>query len=227
MKAAIIDDERIARRELRRLLAAHPEIEIVGEAANVDEALALIEQHEPELLFLDIEMPGLNGFGLLERLRDVPDVIFTTAYDQHALKAFEVNALDYLLKPIAATRLSAALRKVRGRPSQPREQIFLKEGERCWIVRIADIEVIESEGNYTRVYFGKEHPLIAGSLGTVEQRLEGAGLFRASRSQAINLNAIQATEWDGGGNLAVTMKCGVTVALSRRQSLQLRKMLGI
>ena len=227
MRAVIVDDERIARRELRRLLAAHPEVEIVGEAADADEALLVLQKQEPDLIFLDIEMPGMTGFDLLDRLRDVPDVIFTTAYDQHALKAFEVNALDYLLKPIAPARLSAALQKVRGRQTQLRDQIFLRDGERCWIVRVTDIEILESEGNYTRVFFQKDRPLIAGSLAAFEQRLDPASFFRASRKHVINLNGIQSTEWDAGGNLLVTMRCGEIVPLSRRQSIQLRKLLAL
>ncbi|HEY2382796.1 MAG TPA: response regulator [Terriglobia bacterium] len=227
MKAALIDDERMARRELRRLLSAHPEIEIAGEAANGDEALALIEKHEPDLIFLDIEMPGMTGFDLLGRLRDVPEVIFTTAYDQYALKAFEVNALDYLLKPIAPERLAAALQKVRGRQPQFRDQIFMRDGDRCWIVCAGDIEILESEGNYTRVFFRNERPLIAGSLAAFEQRLASSGFFRASRKHVINLNNIQSTEWEPGGNLLVTMRCGEKVPLSRRQSAELRKVLAI
>jgi two-component system LytT family response regulator len=225
MKAVIIDDERVARRELRRLLSAHSEVEIVAEAANGEEALDLIQKHQPDLIFLDIEMPGMSGFDLLDRLRDVPDIIFTTAYDQHALKAFEVNALDYLLKPIAPSRLAGALQRVRGRGAQLKGQIFLREGEKCWIVRVEDIEILESEGNYTRVFFKRERPLIAGSLAVFEHRLDPANFFRASRKHVINLNGIQSTEWDAGGNLLVTMRCGEVVALSRRQSAQLRKIL--
>jgi two-component system, LytTR family, response regulator len=227
MKAIIVDDERIGRRELRRLLDAHPEIEIAGEAANGNDALDLIEKHEPDLIFLDIEMPGMTGFDLLTKLREVPDVIFTTAYDQHALKAFEVNALDYLLKPIAPERLAAALQKVRGHQIQLKDQIFLRDADRCWIVRVADIEILESEGNYTRVSFRNERPLIAGSLAAFEQRLAPAGFFRASRKHIINLNGIQSTDLDLGGNLLVTMRCGEKVPLSRRQSSELRKILAI
>ena len=226
MKAIIVDDERIARRELRRLLSTHPEIEIIGEAGNGDEAVDLIYKQEPDILFLDIEMPGMSGFDLLDRLRDVPDIIFTTAYDQHALKAFEVNALDYLTKPIAPSRLAAALRKVRGRHAGFRDQMFLREGERCWIVRVGNIEVLESEGNYTRVFFAKERPVIPGSLAAFEERLDPAAFFRASRRHIINLNNIDSTESDPAGNLVVTMRCGETVPLSRRQSTQLKKVLG-
>src|SRR5262249_37243832 len=151
-------------------------VEIIGEAANGDEALALIRKHDPDLLFLDIQMPGMTGFDLLGQLQDVPEIIFTTAYDQHALKAFEVNALDYLLKPIVPSRLTTALQKSHARRSRPREQIFLRDGERCWIVRTADIELLESEGNYTRIFFRDERPLIAGSLAAFDQRIN-AGNF--------------------------------------------------
>jgi two-component system LytT family response regulator len=225
MKALIIDDERIARRELRRLLVGHSEIDIVGEAASGDEALVLIHKHDPDLLFLDIQMPGMTGFDLLDRLRDAPDVIFTTAYDQHALKAFEVNALDYLLKPIGAARLAAALERLRVRRSRSREQLFLREGERCWIVRIAEIELLESEGNYTRVFFRNEKPLIAGSLAVFENRIDTTNFFRASRKHIINLNCIQTAEAGMGGNLLVRMQCGEEVALSRRQSSHLKELL--
>ena len=112
VRAVLIDDERLARKELRRLLAAHEGVELIGEAASVAEAKALIEREEPELIFLDVEMPDGTGFDLLGQLDDLPQVIFTTAFDAHALKAFEVNALDYLLKPVEPKRLAAALQKV-------------------------------------------------------------------------------------------------------------------
>jgi len=120
MRALIVDDERLARAELTRLLRAHPEIEIAGEARNAEEALELIARLAPDLLFLDIQMPGMSGFELLERLEQVPQVIFTTAYDQYAIQAFEVCALDYLLKPIAPNRLAAALAKLRPRGERAR-----------------------------------------------------------------------------------------------------------
>src|SRR5580765_127447 len=147
MNALLVDDERLARSELRRLLQAHPDVTIVGEAANVDEAEARLAELPVDLLFLDITMPGASGFDLLERLDRVPLLIFTTAYDQHALRAFEVNAFDYLLKPIRPDRLSAAIEKTRAvwtasrniSPATPpvrnaSERVFLRDGERCWVV---------------------------------------------------------------------------------------------
>ena len=228
MRAFIVDDERMARLERRRLLAAHSDVDIAGEASNGDEALALLERSGPDVLFLDIQMPGMTGFDLLDRLRDVPAVIFTTAYDEYALKAFEVNALDYLLKPVAAARLGAALERVRRHPV-PRslEQIFLRDGDRCWIVKTLEIDLLESEGNYTRVFFRNEHPLISGSLAAFESRLPPASFFRASRRHVMNLNAIERTELDPAGNLLATLRAGQTVTLSRRQSLRLRDLLSV
>ncbi len=228
MKAIIVDDEGMARRELRRLLAVHPEIEIEGEAGDVEEAEALIRQQQPELVFLDIQMPGATGFDLLERLDELPQIIFTTAYDEYALRAFEVSALDYLLKPIAPARLAAALQKVRPRV-QPRrlEQVFVREGERCWLVRMADIFLLESEGNYTRIYFRNERPLVPRSLASLEERLDPVNFFRADRARVLNLKWVDHVETGVGGNLVVKLKSGMSVELSRRQSVRFREVLGV
>jgi len=228
MKAIIVDDEGMARREMRRLLAVHPEVEIGGEARDAEEAFALIQQEQPDLVFLDVQMPGASGFDLLERLEELPQIIFTTAYDEYALKAFEVSALDYLLKPIAPARLAAALQKVRPRSVPKRlEQVFVREGERCWLVRMADIFLLESEGNYTRIYFRKERPLVPRSLASLEERLDPASFFRADRGRILNLKWVDQVETAVSGNLMVTSKSGVAVELSRRQSVRFREVLGV
>jgi len=228
MKALIVDDERLARLELRRLLAAHPEVEIVGEARNGLEARELIRKFSVDLVFLDIQMPGMTGFELLESLDDVPDVIFTTAYDEYAIRAFEVNALDYLLKPVAPARLAAALARVRPRAEMPRlERVFLRDGDRCWIVRLADIYLLESEGNYARVSFGSERPLIRRSLNALEQELDPAMFFRADRKRILNLKWIEKVEVAMSGGLAVTLRGGQMVEMSRRQSARLRDVLSL
>jgi two-component system LytT family response regulator len=196
MKAILVDDEQLARFELRRLLRAHPEIEIAGEAKDGDEALRLIREFTPDVLFLDIQMPGMTGFDLLEKIgNDLPGVIFTTAYDQHAIKAFEVNALDYLLKPIAPERLNAALSRLLGtrQPASPLSQVFVRDAERCWIVRIADIFLLESEGNYTRLFFAAERPLIRRSLNSIERQLKiksRGSVFTNTVGQVGNLRPI-------------------------------------
>ncbi|MGH9432007.1 MAG: LytR/AlgR family response regulator transcription factor [Terriglobia bacterium] len=236
MKALLVDDERLARTELRRLLRVHPDITVVGEAQNVAEAEARLQDPSVELVFLDIQMPGGSGFGLLERLDRVPLVIFTTAYDVYAVKAFEVNALDYLLKPVVPERLAAALDRARqafkaavagvatgGAAAALPGRVFLREGEQCWIVNLAEIKLLESEGNYTRIYFGNHRPLIPKSLRALEARLDPALFFRASRSHILNLRWVAGIEAAIDGGLNVTLRDGPQVAVSRRQSRWLRE----
>jgi len=234
MKALIVDDERLARLELRRLLAAHADIDVAGEARGGEDALALVTSLAPDLVFLDIQMPGMTGFDVLERLDldDMPLVIFTTAYDSYALKAFEMNALDYLLKPIAPARLASALARVGSRASKAQgsiqlTQVFVRDGERCWIVRLADVFLLESEGNYTRLCFGKERPLIRRSLNALEARLDPSVFFRANRQQMINLPWVRTVDPSVGGGLVATLRDGQTVELSRRQATRLREILSL
>jgi len=228
VRALIIDDERLARFELRRLLSAHPDVEIVGEAGSGDEALRLISEMLPDVIFLDIQMPGMTGLDLLERLEnDIPQRVFTTAYDQHAIRAFEVNALDYLLKPIAADRLAGALGRVSTRPGRPVSQVFVREGERCWVVRLTDIRLLESEGNYARVHFGNERPLIRRSLNALERQLDESLFFRANRRQILNLASIERTSIGPTGCLTAILRGGIEVELSRRQSDRFRELFSL
>lgn len=232
MRALIVDDERLARVELRRLLTRHPEVQIAGESASGEDAVAEIAKLAPDILFLDIQMPGMTGFELLERLDDVPAVIFTTAYDEFAIKAFEVNAIDYLLKPIAPERLAAALARVKlpapasGTAGPHLAQIFVRDGDRCWMVRLADVFLIESEGNYARLCFGTERPLIRRSLNALEERLDPVTFFRANRTQIINMRAIQRIDGSVGGGLVATLRDGRAVEVSRRQAARLRDQFG-
>jgi two-component system LytT family response regulator len=228
MTAILVDDEELARYELRRLLRKHPEVEIAGEAEDAGQALRMIAELSPDLLFLDIEMPGGNGFELLEGIEgNLPEVIFTTAYDQHAIRAFEVNALDYLLKPIAPERLATAINRLAGKPkAKPLAQVFVRDAERCWIVRVGDIFLFESEGNYTRLCFGSDRPLIRRSLNALEQQLDPQVFFRANRRQILNLNWIENVRL-GVGRLEVRLKGGAVVELSRRQSEELKARLSL
>lgn len=231
MRAILVDDERLARKELRRLLEAHPSVEIAGEAANAGEARLLIAEHQPDLMFLDVQMPGESGFDLLESLDRAPDVVFTTAFDQYALKAFEVSALDYLVKPIEPGRLAAAIDKVRvkaaiataERPRRAMDQVFVKDGDRCWFVRLAEIGLLESEGNYTRLYFGKERPLVARSLAQLEEKLDPEIFFRASRKHVINLRWIDSVDTAVSGALVARLKGGFEIEMSRRQSQRFKE----
>ena len=243
MKALLVDDERLARNELRRLLAKHADIAVVGEAADADEARARVGELAPELLFLDIQMPGDDGFTLLESLEPpLPQVIFTTAYDEFAVKAFEFNALDYLMKPVDPMRLAAALDKLRRqaerppgapapveRPNRlaPDDKVFVREGERCWFVEVKTIRLMESEGNYTRVHFGDAQPQLFRSLNAMEERLDPRCFFRANRRQIINLAWIDRIEpWFSGG-LLVHLKGGLKVELSRRRAQAFREQMSL
>lgn len=239
MKALIIDDERLARVELGRLLQKFPSVQVVGEAVNAEDALTKINELHPDLIFLDIQMPGKTGFDLLEELDKAPTVIFTTAYDEYALKAFEFNALDYLLKPIEEKRLEEAINRVVERENAAKpavlpenilkaeDQVFVKDGDRCWFVRLEDVRLFESEGNYVRIFFGDSKPLILRTLNYLDERLDHRTFFRANRKHIINLKWVDNIEpWLNGGLLA-RLKGGQKVEVSRRQSIKFKDMLSL
>ena len=244
MKAIIIDDERLARAELRKLLQDFPEIEIVDEASNADEGIQKIENHNPDLVFLDIQMPGKTGFDMLSELDHAPQVIFTTAYDEYALKAFEVNALDYLLKPVEPRRLADAVEKLKKnnggsiteRMIHPHEansiltesdQVFVKDGERCWFVKLSDVRLFESVGNYAKVFFGTNKPLILKSLNALEERLDEKMFFRANRKHIVNLRMIEKIEPYFNGGLLLELKGGEKIEVSRRQTVKFKEMMSL
>jgi two-component system, LytTR family, response regulator len=223
MRVLIVDDERLARAELRRLLAAHPQVQIAGEAASAAEAAVQLAALAPDLLLLDVQMPGGSGFDLLAALEDAPEVIFTTAYDQYALQAFDANALDYLLKPIQPQRLASALERAAARlgvaapaAALPRK-LFIRDGDRCWFVRLDDIALFESEGNYTRVHFSGGQPLLARSLLQLEQRLDPQQFFRASRRHIVNLAHVRKVGQAGDGALVLHLD-GMAIDVSRRRA---------
>jgi len=235
MRVVIVDDERLARNELRRMLAQLPDVEIAGEAKSADEAEQLIAQVQPDVVLLDIQMPDCDGFGLLERLEVAPAVIFTTAFDQYALRAFEVSALDYLMKPIPPDRLAAAIARAASRiaASAPEadagrlgagRKIFVRDGERCWFVALEDIVVMESEGNYTQLVFGGHRPMLPRSLAALEDRLDPALFVRANRRQLINLRHVTALAPALDGGLSVTLTGGINVEMSRRQARRFQAM---
>lgn len=240
MKAIIIDDERLARQELKNLLAPYPELQIVGEANNAETAIELIKQEKPDVIFLDIQMPGKNGFDLLEEISGVPEVVFVTAYDEYAIRAFEVNALDYLLKPVQSSRLAETVKKLLNKDITEKaeskeqtqalndnDQVFVKDGDKCWFVKLNDIRLFESEGNYVRVYFDKNRPLILRSLNNLDERLNNKTFFRASRKHIVNLKWVESIEnWFNGG-LMVKLKGGEQVEISRRQASKLKDMMSL
>jgi len=242
MRAIIIDDERLARTELRKLLQDFPEIEVVDEAANADEGITKIDNLHPDLVFLDIQMPGKTGFEMLSELDRAPHVIFTTAYDEYALKAFEVNALDYLLKPIEPKRLADAVQKLNVAETKENhiapenfnrsilneeDQVFVKDGERCWFVKLTDIRLFESVGNYAKVFFGPNKPLILKSLNALEERLDQKVFFRANRKHIVNLRLIEKIEPYFNGGLLLELKGGEKIEVSRRQTVKFKEMMSL
>ncbi len=241
-KAVIIDDERLARTELKKLLQDFPEVEVIGEASNAAEGLEKIENLSPDIIFLDIQMPGKTGFDMLTELERAPHVIFTTAYDEYALKAFEVNALDYLMKPVEPRRLADALQKVqqaeekelaaavaginRGTLTEA-DQVFVKDGERCWFVKLSEVRLFESVGNYAKVFFGTNKPLILKSLNALEERLDEKTFFRANRKHIVNLRMIEKIEPYFNGGLLLELQGGEKIEVSRRQAVKFKEMMSL
>lgn len=241
-KVLLIDDERLARNELKKLLQDFPEIEVIGEAENANEGIEKIESLNPDLIFLDIQMPGKTGFDMLAQLDSAPDVIFTTAYDEYALKAFEVNALDYLMKPIEPNRLADAIQKLqlaeekeiaaslgginRGTLTEA-DQVFVKDGERCWFVKLGEVRLFESVGNYAKVFFGNNKPLILKSLNALEERLDEKVFFRANRKHIVNLRMIEKIEPYFNGGLLLDLHAGEKVEVSRRQAVKFKEMMSL
>lgn len=237
MKAIIIDDERLARQELKNLLSAYKDIEVVAECSDAMQALEKINELKPDVIFCDINMPGKTGLQLAEEISGTIDVVFVTAHDEHAIKAFELNAFDYLLKPIQPQRLAETIKKLsvkdtssRGENDTPltkSDMVFIKDGEKCWFVKLENIRLFESEGNYVRVYFDNFKPLILRSLNSLEARLNEKEFFRASRKHIINLDYIASVEQWFNSGLNVKLKDGREVEISRRQAVKLKDMMSL
>jgi two-component system LytT family response regulator len=226
LRVLIIDDERMARQEIKRLLILYPDMEIIGEAKNADEAELQIAEKYPDLLFLDVQMPERSGFDLLESLSEVPEVIFTTAFDEYAVKAFEVNALDYLTKPIREERFAQAMEKVRQRLAQQINdpQIFVKDRQQYHFIKWSKVHLIESMDNYARLYFEEKNVFLKSSLNQLEEKLDAATFFRINRSQIINLQFIQNIQIVPNGRLQISLKTGEVLEASDRQSVKLKSM---
>ena len=235
MKAIIVEDSRIAREGLARMLKGFTEIEVVGEADHPIPALELIQNLHPDVIFLDIHMPGETGFDLLEKLDYKPQVIFTTAYSEYAIKSFDHNTIDYLLKPISQERLSIAIDKLINTSTEPTAEqklplemsnkIFIKDDEKCHLVTLASIRYFESCKNYVRVFFNQESAFIKKSLTQVEERLPRKFFFRANRQYIVNLQAICTIEEGIHDGYIITMDNGVNIEISRRQAAELKEVL--
>lgn len=243
-RTILIDDERLAREELKSLLKDYMEIDIIDEAKNGEEGIDKIHALQPDLVFLDVNMPGMNGFEMLKKLEEIPYVIFITAYDEFALQAFEVNALDYILKPVDPDRLKEAIQKLKVKDDEDaalqlsqakdpkkvlsiNDQVFIKDGEKCWFVELSKIRMLESDGNYVKVYFDNFRPLILRSLNSFEDRLDSEYFFRANRKFIINTKWISHIEnWFNGG-LQVELRPGEKVEISRRQAIRFKEIMSL
>ena len=236
IKVIIVDDERLSREELKRALKAYEDFVLIGEAENADDAKDLIETEMPDLIFLDIEMPEKSGFDLLESLDNVPAVLFTTAYNQYAVQAFEVNALDYLMKPIREERFAQAIEKIRNtiklksylnNSVEKDQKIFIKDGEKRFFIELDEIYLIESLENYTRLFFQGKKALQRRSLCQWEEMLDENIFFRINRTKIINIKYIQEVNRTIGGRLEVKLKTGELLGVSNRQSVKFKNLNGI
>lgn len=242
-KVLMIEDSRLARLELTELLQDWPQLQLVGEAADVPTALQMIETTQPDLLLLDIDLAGATAFDLLAQLVFIPKIIFTTAYAEHALQAFNYPTVDYLLKPVTAERLAQALAKLSlssnraataddGEPSiaaelQADSNFFIKDGERCYFLKISEVRWFEAVGNYSKVQLATAAPLVYRTLASIEQRLAPGLFFRANRQQLVNLSLVVAVETAISGGLLLRLRCGSEIEVSRRQSAELRQQLSL
>lgn len=247
-RVLIVDDEALARDRLRQLLQAEPEIQIVGECADGREAVATIQRQSPDLIFLDIQMPELDGFGVLEALKTdrVPVIVFVTAYDQFALKAFDVHAVDYLLKPFDRERFQAALQhaltqvKQRDHDSlaqrqaaaltdlkptaKPAERLPVKTGGRVIFVRIDDIDWVEAAHNYVILHVDKDSHFLRETMNAFEERVSPEKFVRISRSTIVNIDRIKELQPMFYGEYTVTLHNGTRLTLSRRYRDKLQQL---
>lgn len=233
ISAFIVEDSRLARQELYELLKSYQTIEVVGEAKSVTEAIVSIDKLQPELIFLDINLPDGTGFDVLSQINRCPEVIFTTAYDEFALKAFELNALDYLLKPISEKRFNQALEKLNVESLEKQNKgpidhkIFVKDNDRCWLIDISDIKYFMSQGNYTQIHFNDQQPMIYRSLIQIHERLPEKQFFRANRSYIVNINYIKNIEPYGSSGLLLTMDDDHEIDVSRRHASHFKQVLSL
>lgn len=229
IRTIVVDDERLARAELKRLLSAHPQIELVGEASNGEEALTLLKSVQPDLAFLDIQMPGIDGLALAAQIDPGCQFVFCTAFDSYAIDAFGLNALDYLVKPIVPERLARTLSRIPARstqnstPALPMEHgLLLKFGERSRIIRLFEIDWIQSVGNHAAVHSKHGVAYVLSPLSRIEDRLDPQYFCRVNRGAIIRLDAIRSLDADVGLGLIATLHSGQTVEVSRRAAQQLK-----
>ena len=238
IRTLIVDDERLARQKVRMLLADHGDIDVVDECANASEAVAAIRREKPDLVLLDVGLPGENGFDVLRRLRGqkLPAIIFITAHDEYAVRAFEVAAVDYVLKPIDRKRFAEAIRRVKERDGSASdrvmklieiEQFVVKGRDRTFLIPFVDVDWIEAAGKYVRVHTGSASHLVRQSITEVEHRLDTRRFLRIHRGTIVNVKRIAEMNRGFGGGLFVVLRDGTRLTMSRRFRTQIREMTGL
>jgi two-component system LytT family response regulator len=239
----IIDDERLAREELKMLLQAIEMVELIGEASSGEEAKRLLPSLEPDILLVDINMPGMNGIEFVKGLNNPPYVIFVSAHEDHAISAFSVGAFDYLLKPINPNRLMESFNRILqdeqddwdSAKEQPLEKkkltitdkVYIRDGEKSWFVPLTDIRLFESDGNYVKVHFHQNKPMLLRSLNSFQELLDPHFFFRANRKHIVNIEWISSVETWFNGGLMVELKTGEKIEISRRQAIRFKENWGI
>ncbi len=238
MRVIIVDDEQLARGVLREYLATHADVDIVGECANGFEAVKAIAELVPDLVFLDIQMPKLNGFEVLELAGSATRYIFVTAFEQYAIKAFEVHAVDYLLKPFSQQRLDVALAHARGGPApaldgvlrevakRPLERVLIRDGAKVHVIAAADIDFIEAQDDYVQISAGGKAWLKSQPLAELEAQLDGARFVRVHRSYIVNIERMSRIEPAGKDSHAAVLQDGRRIPISRSGYQKLRTLLG-
>lgn len=241
LRAIIVDDESLARRRIRDLLAADPDVEVVAECANGMHALQSITNLEPDLLFLDIQMPEMDGFAVLRRIEadHVPVIVFVTAYEQYALRAFEASAVDYLLKPFHRIRFLQALGKAKmlcsaaelacfrqrvGNLLSDRSRLAVRSGRTMLLVPVAEIDWIEAANNYVCLHCGAKTHIVRETLRSLEARLDGSQFARIHRSVIVNLNAIREIRPSVNGDAHLLLEDGTRLTASRTFSPHLERL---
>ena len=239
----IIDDERLAREELKLLLQSLEMVELIGEASSGEEAKRLLPSLEPDILLVDINMPGMNGIEFVKGLNNPPYVIFVSAHEDHAISAFAVGAFDYLLKPINPNRLKESFNRILqdeqddwdSSKEQPLEKkkltitdkVYIRDGEKSWFVSLSDIRLFESDGNYVKVHFLQNKPMLLRSLNSFQELLDPHFFFRANRKHIVNIEWILSIETWFNGGLLVELKTGEKIEISRRQAIRFKENWGI
>jgi two-component system LytT family response regulator len=255
LRTVIVDDEDLARRGIRALLARDADVEVIAECSNAREAIEVIREHAPDLVFLDVQMPGKSGFDVIDAigLNDRPHIVFVTAFDEFAIRAFEVNALDYLLKPVKEQRFEMALRRARealasardgsvgrrleqlaadlGRPAHSdaiyaTDRIPVKTGGRVMVIRIADVDWVKAEHDYVSLYVGSKSWLVRETISSIEARFANSGFVRIHRSTLVNVDRIRELRPLEKGEFRVVLQDGVELKLSRNFRAALPRLAG-